>query len=448
MALTVDKKRKLQEIQEKIESDSSVLIKCEDSKSSVWMCFCKIDGYNDYVHCKFYKKILSYRNITTSNLLHHPCYKKIKQDKIKITAAEKKSLGNAVTYWVARNLVPFNIVSGDGFKLVSAELIKIGDTYNKQEIDIDYMLPDRNTISSNVPKLYNHYFNDIKSEIAKVKYGAITTDMWSDSHKKLAYMGVTLHYVFAGKIVNRVLAVKHFDSDRQTGPNLHAKLKDICESYSISMEDFQFVTDRGTNIIAALAKYNRITCAAHIINNALNSAAKDSKSPLFSDFLIKCKALARYFKKSTNLQSKLKTPLKSGCETRWNSNLAIFLSIKTNYNDICQILTSKNELSEIQDISLAQLEEIIDFLKVFNEAAEEMQRADIPSLYLVFPYFYDLKNHCQLRNSESDMLKIYKTNVGKLITENWKKEIKMPHYAATFLFPSCKKLLMLSDEKK
>lgn len=448
-SLTVEeKKRKIEEIKNNIENGTYSFIKCDKSRSEVWKCFNKIKEDSDYVQCNKCKKVLVYRNQTTSNLIMHPCFKKLKQDKTKIKDTEKKEFTNVCTHWAISNLVPFATVSGKGFKLVAEELIKIGGSYPNQEIDIDHLIPHRTTISNNVNQLYEHYIVHIKQEVSSVKFGALTTDLWSDSYKRLAYIGVTMHYIINGELFDRVLAVKPFDFDRQTAPNITQKLNSICDDYSINMVNMTIVTDRGANMIAALNNYDRLSCAAHIINNALNNAAKPSKSPEFCEFVVNCKKLVRFFKKSTNMQQKLTTTLKSGCETRWNSNLNMFQSIRDNYNEIIQILTAKNEISKIQNIEIQHLTEIINFLEPFHEALEELQKSKQPTLYLCYPYYLDLHKNCIEKDTDSTFIKLYKMNVGAYLKENWEKEIKMQHLAATFLFPICKDLSMLPQEKK
>lgn len=443
-----EKKRKFEEIKNKIENGAYSFVNTEKSRSEVWKCFNKIQEENDYVQCKICKKILVYRNQTTSNLILHPCFKKLKQDKTKVSDTEKKEFTVLCTHWSISNLVPFSIVSGNGFKQVVEKLIKIGASYQNNEVDVEDLVPHRTTISNNINKLYDHYIIKIKEEVGEIKFGAITTDLWSDSFKRLAYIGITIHYVKNGHLHDRILAVKHFDSDRQTAVNITYKLNSICNDYGINMENVTFVTDRGANMIAALCNFDRLSCAAHIINNALNNAAKPTKSPIFSELVNNCKKLVRFFKKSTNLQQNLKSSLKSGCETRWNSNLNMFQSIKENYNEIIQILTAKNEISKIQNIDIQHLTEAIDFLTPFNEALEELQKSKQPTLYLCYPYFLDLYQNCNEKETDSTFLKLYKLNVANYIKENWEKEIKPQHFAATFLFPICKDLSMLPQAKK
>lgn len=113
-------------------------------------------------------------------------------------------------------------------------------------------------------------------------------------------------------------------------------------------------------------------------------------------------------------------------------------SIRKNYNEVFQILQSRNELNKIQDIHVNCLDESIAFL-------EQSHR---PTLHLCYPYYFDLYNKCQLDGSESILMKTFKKNEAENMKNIWEKEITNYHIAATFLFPVCKKLPMLSAEEK
>lgn len=189
----------------------------------------------------------------------------------------------------------------------------------------------------------------------------------------------------------------------------------------------------------------RISCAAHIINNVLSKSSKQSIE--FSEVIEKCKALVRYFKKSTNLQIQLKTTLKNCCDTRWNSTLFMLKSIRENYNEIIQVLSTRNCISKIQDISTNFLDETINFLEPFNTASEKLQQSNQPTLYLCYPHFYALKNKCQLNDLESELMKSFKQNVS-INLKIWEEEITISHLTATFLLPKCKNLPMITIEKK
>lgn len=168
----------------------------------------------------------------------------------------------------------------------------------------------------------------------------------------------------------------------------------------------------------------------------------------FCKFVDECKSLVPFFKKSTNLQKSLNTTLKSACETRWNSVLAMLKSIRDNYSDVSGILLSRNELKKIENISIDLLNQAIDFLEFFNYSSEELQQSQNPTLYLCFPHYLNLSAKCNLNGRELNIIKEFKENVGKFLKQVWEPEIQIEHLVSTFLYPLCKTLPMIKDDKK
>lgn len=188
---------------------------------------------------------------------------------------DKKQITIACTGWAIHNLVPFSVVSTEGFVNVTEKLVNIGAKYGGS-VDIADMLPHRTTVSRNISTIYNHLLPEIKNELQNINLGGVASDIWSDNYKRLAYIYVTINYFLDGKLVDRTIAVKHLDFDKQTAENVLTKLNEIFNCYELDIENFTFVTDRCSNCVAALKNYKRISCSDHIINNILNSSANES----------------------------------------------------------------------------------------------------------------------------------------------------------------------------
>jgi hypothetical protein len=123
---------------------------------------------------------------------------------------------------------------------------------------------------------------------------AATTDLRSDNFRRLSYISITVHFIRNKTLCERILAVKQFNYDKQTGVNIIDKIRKFFKEYDISeTEKTIFVTDRGANV-----------------------------------------KLVKYFKKGNNLQKSLKTTLKSHCPTRWNTNYFMPKSILDNWAKI------------------------------------------------------------------------------------------------------------------
>ena len=168
--------------------------------------------------------------------------------------------------WTIKNLVPFSVVEGEGFVGVAQAFAHFGASYG-HSLNIKNIIPHRTTISNNIDNIYNEKLPIIKNFISKVQFAALTTDMWSDQYRKLAYISLTIHFMRDNKNIEQVLAVKHFDYNRQSGENIKEKITSICSKFHINLSSnkYIFVTD---NFISALTGFKRISCAAHILNNS------------------------------------------------------------------------------------------------------------------------------------------------------------------------------------
>lgn len=136
-------------------------------------------------------KILTRNKRSYSNLLQHPCLKKTRSDNaVELPDYEKKKITSPVASWCIENCVLYSIVDGKGLEKLLVETLRVGATYGAA-VDVRKMLPHRTTVSNNIVNLFRKHIPNIKSELAKITYGAVTTDLWSDQYKKLTYISLT-----------------------------------------------------------------------------------------------------------------------------------------------------------------------------------------------------------------------------------------------------------------
>lgn len=436
-------------VKAKLDENVYSVVQNKKSRSNVWKYFSQVVDENNvnipFLRCDKCFKILIKNRLTYSSVLRHPCVKQLQNSELKnIPEEHKKAVINLFSKWVINNSVPFSIVESSSFLDIIKEIVNLAVNFGAS-INISHLIPHRTTISANIEALYDKEIIEIRREIQSVNFGAITTDLWTDSYRKRSYIAVTLHYVFQEHLIDRTLCVTHFE-ERQTGLLIRQKLDAIFEEYGLDITGFVYVTDRGSNFISALADMERISCSAHIINNVLNAA--EDQSDAFANISRKCKSLVKFFKKSSNLQSTLQTTLKKECDTRWNSKYYMFKSIKVNFAGIFQLLNVRQELDRMDDITLHQIEEIIAFLKPFKDASIDLQHSKKPTLYLCFPYYTSLISKCAIQDSDSECIKEFKQYCETFLKEKWLSELKLQHYAATFLYPKSKELLVVSIEKR
>lgn len=149
--------------------------------------------------------------------------------------------------------------------------------------------------------------------------GAISIDGWLDKTKKISFFGMTAHFIeeMSDRFVmnDRILCTREMDAEKKDGPYIKSQIKEHLKSFDLYQfrKKFVFVSDRGTNMVSALTRFQNIHCYAHMINNAVQKMLEvvdDEVSPV--------KALVKYFK-VTGLNSSLDETLKSYVKTRWNS---------------------------------------------------------------------------------------------------------------------------------
>ena len=94
-----------------------------------------------------------------------------------------KELTDSVTYCIAKDMLPIQIVEKEGFKT----LVK--------KLDPHYELPTRKYMSKKaIPDLYSITRESVKSQISTADFFAATTDIWFSSTME-PYLSYTLHHI-------------------------------------------------------------------------------------------------------------------------------------------------------------------------------------------------------------------------------------------------------------
>jgi hypothetical protein len=249
-------------------------------KSEVWQKFLEIINiqkqFIGYVLCKNCEQIFTYSQKSgTSHLLRHHCISSV--DQLKITSfISKKTIPpiakeltiNKLVNLVCKDLRPFEIIIGDGFREFSQEMINLGTKFG--QLQIDELFPHPTTISRNIiteaEKIKLILATKLKNIFQKTG-GAFTTDMWTDDYRKLSYISLTVHYIENWELKEQVLAISKFPNISHTAENIKKIIFDILKTYNLipdrTMKNYCFVTDSGQNFIAAFKNYNHIPCIAH-----------------------------------------------------------------------------------------------------------------------------------------------------------------------------------------
>ena len=172
--------------------------------------------------------------------------------------------------------------------------------------------------------------------------------------------------------------------------NTRKAIDDTLQSFGIDLPTTQliFVTDNGSNLIAALDGEAHLRCACHCLNLTVQQSIESV--PSLKKTLEACSDLVTHFKR-TGLQSSLTTTLKKDISTRWNSIVEMIHSIIVNKERIIEVLGERDEDHWIDVIDFQLLDDLCGVLLPFKFCSQELSSDKQPTLHLVLPFMKTLK---------------------------------------------------------
>ena len=215
-----------------------------------------------------------------------------------------QEITNALSQFIAKEMMPFNIVERPGFQRLL------------QKLDDHYEIPSRKYFTKvAMPALYTSTREKIAGSLKSVQYYSITTDMWS-SGKMEPYLALTVHFVDKEWVLQSHCLQTIFIPQDHTAENLMPVLQGVLESWGLPENRLACATtDNGTNIVAAMKdlQWNRLSCFGINLHLAItNSTKNDSRVTRAIDIAHKIiNAFAHSWKKKrdlTKLQVELKLP--------------------------------------------------------------------------------------------------------------------------------------------
>ena len=430
------------DVEEKLRKKELVLLS-QSGKSSVWKDMAIVAKPDEttgcenvstrklnYVACKKCLNCFKYdsHNTGTSHLSRHisKCNGTINSNtsgrQLKLTfprrnvASQAKSeVLNAAVSVVVKDLRPFSVLEGRGMKEFAQTLIDIGAKHGK--VAIDDVLPSRNTIASKVKSTASTQKSNLLSSLKMAVQDncgfGVTADLWTDNYKKLTYLSSTVHWLKNEERKNSGLFCKLFAAERKTSDNIRNELVSNFAQIGIDesmLSHATFVTDRGANIKKALDCFSWLPCCCHVLNVILYHAFKmqpdnlpilaETHTGTVSEQLSECeeinqegneidkviklldsvKSLVAYLKRS-GLASQLSTSVIQDIETRWNSKLAMLISVYEVFEEIQSILKEKNQNQKLQFIDVVLMKNLITLLAPFKSVSTAMEGDRYPTLH-------------------------------------------------------------------
>lgn len=305
-----------------------------------------------------------------------------------MTRDQRDSLLNACAKFIAVDLRPISAICGDGLWCLMAAFATIARAHNEYDVnDLINCLPQRETVRTKIQKCAKDIKRELKQNIMDVfgnkgPGGAFSCDIWTDGYMQKSYICITAHYVdqnfnlHCRTITNRYMSV----NKKKDGAYVRSKINKILRENGIQITPkVVFITDRGSNMLAALFDCEHTSCGLHFFCNCLKNVFKEGKLKVI---LSTSKNIVRFIKKSGKNEL-FKPSLKSTNEVRFNYALTMFESLLANDNWITmvEIISESQNAHLLQNIQKEELEQLVKFLKIFQRATSAIESTSQPTIH-------------------------------------------------------------------
>ncbi|KAG4073225.1 hypothetical protein HA402_013485 [Bradysia odoriphaga] len=358
-------------------------------------------------------------------------------------AALKKIITAKSVEFCAKDMKPFEIVAGEGFRSLIQHTWSLGAFYGNK--DVGCILPHPTTISRNVSSIKEQKEQQIlpviENAIKNMECSA-TTDMWTETHRQNHFLTMTSHYFDANlRLKRKVLFTAKFKAKIKSGRNIMGELKKRFKKMKFDpklLRKVTFVTDQGSNMVKALKRpFKRINCRAHLLSTILrNTFSSDDLPLIILKTLTRCKKIVRYLKQSGKINELSKCVVQD-CGTRWNYKLDMIKSVIDLYSEIIPLLTPTQRITWNIDIELGN--EMILFLQPFKDACKSMEGDTYPTANKILLWYAELSDHLNednfdrnLNENNSDEFELYMRTADYSLynNENDKKHLVELFWAA------------------
>lgn len=366
----------------------------------------------------------------------------------------KVELNDSCVDFVTKDLRPVLALYGEGLHGLLKTYALITNKYGLTNCNPKNVLPSRTTVSKNIFSRSSATLEYLKRFLPTIfengPGGAISTDLWTDDHKKVPFMCLMVHYIDEqDHLCRRLIANKPLDvNSSKTGEYLRGEMLPILSLYGIdpSSPNVVFVADRGKNVIKALENYKRHSCGSHFLCNVVNKSLSDGRPKEVTDVCRNVVSKINHLGKNSLFQP----TVKSFCPTRWNSAIAMFSSISVNWEAIQELFTEHECSAIFEFVEKDEVDSLVRFLTPFSEASKKMQTLTMPSLHLICMYYDKLEKHFIEQENDNEITRAVKENGRtyfnlEIISSQM---ITTYHKLAIFLHPTGKGLTQMSDQDK
>lgn len=194
----------------------------------------------------------------------------------------------------------------------------------------------------------------------------------------------------------------------------------------------------------ALSQTQTISCISLLLQNALEeSLAVFPVAEHIKDFT----TLIEYLENS-QLETNFNTPLPNTESYAWSSQYNMLRWIENSWNEIESIIENQCQMELLEGINFENLKATNEFLKIFEEAINDLEQNNSPTLHLVIVYLHELKKSCNKDENDCDLVKTLKGELLLHLEKISKENITILHKLAIFLYPPTNKLLTFNAKEK
>src|SRR6266542_458379 len=334
-----------------------------------------------------------------------------------LTKEQLSFLYKKVLNFIIEDSQPFYILESKSFKKLLLALHTFFEMPTEEALDklLDFMFDDGQTFLKNI-------FEDIE----KI---SLTTDFWT-SRGQHDYIGVTAHWISNDySLKEAFLALKHVPYP-YISEVIKDELKKIIINWNISNKVTFITTDNAASMVKAVrllggefVGIERISCASYTLQLVIEKALTCNVQ--IQIFILRVKRLVHFFSSPKQLehliaaQEQLNYPktyrVIKDVKTRWNSSFyswqrlfllkraLTFLPSKLKADHVKE---NTNDGKRLERIMLTEgewqlMENLVEFLKRFEEITRLLGGSKYVTLSLVYPLIFLLKNYIK------DMLEIY-----------------------------------------
>ena len=130
------------------------------------------------------------------------------------------------------------------------------------------------------------------------------------------------------------------------------------------------------------------------------------------------KDLVAYVKRG-GLASKMSSTVIQDIETRWNSKLAMLVSVNEIFGEIQTLLKERNQDHRLQFIDVVLMKDLIELLTPFKAISIIMESDKYPTLHGELLWKKKLLVYCKRVYSDSPVIRCLKSNLTSLINKKW-----------------------------